>query len=325
MERGPADVYSPALSSQSSRVVNAALIGNVLVAVTKFVAAAITGSSAMTSEAVHSLVDTGNELLLLYGLRRASKPPDADHPFGHGRELYFWSFIVALGIFALGACASVYEGVLHLQAPVRIRNPAVNYVVLALALVFEGGSWWVAFKQFRAAKGEMGVWEAVRKSKDPTTFTVLAEDTGAILGILIALVGTVAAEVLDRPVLDGVASVAIGVLLGLIAIVLARETKGLLIGEPARSELVSSICAMARAQPGIERSNGLFTVHIGPREVVAALSVDFTDTLTAGEVETIVAALEDRVRKAHPEVVSLLVKPQKWDRADFTDLPAEEE
>ncbi len=280
-------------------------------------ASAVTGSSAMVSEAVHSLVDTGNELLLLYGLRRAAKPPDADHPFGHGRELYFWSFIVSLAIFALGACASVYEGVQHLKAPVPIRNPAVNYVVLGLALVFEGGSWWVAFKQFREAKGQLGYWEAVRKSKDPTTFTVLAEDTAAIFGILIALAGTVAAEVLRRPMLDGAASIAIGVLLALVAIVLARETKGLLIGEPARSELVSSICSIASAQRGIERSNGLFTVHIGPRQVVAALSVDFTDSLTAGEVETIVADLEERVRRAHPEVVSLLVKPQKSDRADF--------
>lgn len=316
--RGRADVYSRPLSGESTRVVGAALIGNLLVAATKFVAAAITGSSAMTSEAVHSLVDSGNEVLLFYGLRRAARPADADHPFGHGRELYFWSFIVALAVFALGACASVYEGLQHLREPVANKKPLVSYVVLGLALVFEGISWRVAFKQFRAAKGDLGYWEAVKKSKDPTTFTVLAEDTGAILGIFIALAGTVAAEVLDRPVLDGVASIAIGVLLALIAIVLARETKGLLIGEPARSELVSAICALARAEPGIERSNGLFTVHIGPRQVVAALSVDFTDTITAGEVETIVARLEDRVRQAYPEVVSLLIKPQKSDRADFT-------
>jgi len=304
-------------SSESTRVINAALLGNLLVALTKVAAALITGSSAMMSEAVHSVVDTGNELLLLYGLRQAARPPDADHPFGHGRELYFWSFIVALVIFALGAVASVYQGVLHMRSPVPITNPVVNYVVLGLALVFEGGSWWVAFKHFRATKGEIGYLEAVRRSKDPTTFIVLAEDSGAIVGILIALAGTVAAEVLHRPALDGMASIGIGILLGLIAVVLARETKGLLIGEPARSELVSSICAMARAQPGIERSNGLFTVHIGPRQVVAALSVDFTDTLSALEVERIVATLEDRVRAAHPEVVSLLIKPQKPERADF--------
>jgi len=305
-------------SRGSTRVVNAALLGNVLVALTKFAAAAITSSSAMLSEAVHSLVDSGNELLLLYGLRRAARPADAAHPFGHGRELYFWSFIVALVVFALGACASIFQGIRHVQSPVAMTNPEVNYVVLGLALVFEGSSWWVAFREFRRSKGEAGYFEAVRQSKDPTTFTILAEDSGAIVGILIAVAGIVATEVSHRPVFDGIASIAIGILLAAIATILARETKGLLIGEPARSELVSSICAMAREQPGIEHSNGLFTVHIGPRQVVAALSAAFTDTLPASEVEAIVAALEERVRKAHPEVVSVLVKPQRPEGADFT-------
>src|SRR6185503_8466791 len=293
-------------TSETTRVVNAALIGNLLVALTKVAAALITGSSAMTSEAVHSAVDTGNELLLLYGMRKAARPPDADHPFGHGREIYFWSFIVALLFFALGAVVSIYEGVHHLRSPVAITKPIVSYVVLGLALVFEGGSWGVAFKQFRSTKGSVGYLEALRRSKDPATFTVLAEDTGAVIGILIALAGTIGAQVLERPELDGMASIGIGVLLGVIAFVLARETKGLLIGEPARSELADAICTMARAEPGVQRSNGLFTVHMGPHQVVAALSVDFKDTLSALEVQRIVAALEDRVRKAHPEVVSLL-------------------
>jgi cation diffusion facilitator family transporter len=306
-------------ASESTRVVNAALLGNFLVALTKIAAALVTGSSAMMSEAVHSTVDTGNELLLLYGLRQAARPPDADHPFGHGREIYFWSFIVALLFFALGSVVSVYQGLHHIRSPAAIVKPVVNFIVLGLALVFEGASWWVAFRQFRATKGDVGYLEAVRRSKDPTTFIVLAEDTGAVLGIVIALAGTIAAQVLARPALDGMASVGIGLLLGLIAVVLARETKGLLIGEPANSELVSSICAMASAEPGIQRSNGLFTVHMGPRQVVAALSVDFKDTLSALEVERIVASLEDRVRKAHPEVVSLLIKPQKPEDADFTE------
>ncbi len=310
---------------QSSRVVTAALIGNVLVATTKFAAALITGSSAMMSESVHTVADTGNELLLLYGLRRAARPPDADHPFGHGRELYFWSFVVALLVFALGAGVSIYEGVSHVQHPVVINNPAVNYAVLAMALLFESGSWWVALGEFRAAKGGLGYLQAVRQSKDPATFIVLAEDTGAILGILIAFAGTVAGELLRRPALDGAASIAIGVLLALIALVLARETKGLLIGEPARSELVSSICRMAREHAGVERSNGLFTVHIGPRQVVAALSIKFQDALTAAEVESIVADLEERVRKLHPEVVSVLVKPQRFEGADFRLAPGEGE
>ena len=306
-------------TTETTRVVNAALIGNLLVAVTKVAAALVTGSSAMRSEAVHSAVDTGNELLLLYGLRKAARPPDADHPFGHGREIYFWSFIVALLFFALGAVVSVYQGIHHLRAPVEINRPVVNYVVLGLALLFEGGSWRVAFEHFRATKGELGYFDAVRRSKDPTTFIVLAEDTGAVIGILIALAGTVAARVFARPELDGMASIGIGILLGLIALVLARETKGLLIGEPARSEITDAICRLASAEPGIQRSNGLFTVHIGPHQVVAALSVDFKDSLSALEVERIVASLEDRVREAHPEVVSLLIKPQKPERADFTE------
>jgi cation diffusion facilitator family transporter len=296
--------------SSKKVVVYAALLGNVLVALTKFVAAGLTGSSAMVSEAIHSLVDTGNEILLLYGLRRAARPPDQLHPLGHGRELYFWSFIVTLLIFGLGAGVSVYEGISHVVAPVPISNAIVNYVVLGLSLVFEGVSWAVAMKEFRSAKGNRGYFEAVRQSKDPTMFMVLFEDTAALIGLTIALAGIAASEALERPVLDGAASIGIGILLGVVAIFLAREAKGLLIGEPAALEVVSSICKTARAQPGVERSNGLFTVHLGPDQIIAAISVDFRDTLSAADVEAAVAAIEERVRGLHPEVVLLLIKPQ---------------
>ena len=302
------------MPSSSKRVIYAALIGNLLVAATKFAAAGITGSSAMLSEAVHSLVDTGNEVLLLHGLRRAARPADQAHPFGHGREIYFLSFVVALSVFALGAGVSVYEGILHIRHPEPITRPAVNYVVLALALVFEGASWRVAFKEFRAEKGDQGFLEAARRSKDPTTFMVLFEDSAAVLGLLIALAGTVAAQLLERPVLDGVASIGIGILLALVAAFLGRESKGLLIGEPAQSEVTDAICAIVSKEPGIERVSGLFTVHVGPRQVVAGLSVDFRDDLTARQVEDIVAAVEKRVRQAHPEIVSLLIKPQSASR-----------
>ena len=301
-------------TESTRKVVYAALAGNILVAVTKCVATAITGSSAMLSEAVHSLVDTGNELLLLYGLRRAAVPPDEDHPFGHGREIYFWSFVVAVLIFGLGAGISLYEGIQHVFAPHPIEHAVVNYVVIALALVFEGASWRVAYREFRRSnRKDAGLIEAAVQSKDPTTFMVLFEDSAAVIGLLIALAGNVAAETLDAPVLDGVASLAIGVLLGVVAAFLARESKGLLLGEPAQSEVVRGICAIAREHPGVERSNGLFTVHVGPRRVVAAVSVDFRDDLTAADVERIVAEIEQRVRAAHPEVVSLLVKPQSAD------------
>ena len=298
------------MPSSSKKVIYAALVGNLLVAATKFAAAAITGSSAMLSEAVHSLVDTGNEVLLLHGLRRAARPADQAHPFGHGREVYFWSFVVALSVFALGSGVSLYEGIHHVREPVPITRPVVNYVVLALALVFEGASWRVAFKEFRGEKGQQTFLEAARRSKDPTTFMVLFEDSAAVLGLVIALAGTLAAEVLDRPVLDGVASIAIGILLALVAAFLARESKGLLIGEPAQSAVSDAICAIVTAQPGIERANGLFTVHVGPRQVVAGITVDFRDDLTARQVEDIVARVEARVRQAHPEIVSLLIKPQ---------------
>jgi cation diffusion facilitator family transporter len=302
-------------SSSSKKVIYAALAGNLLVALTKFVAAAITGSSAMISEGVHSLVDTGNELLLLYGLRRAARPPDEAHPLGHGRELYFWSFIVALLIFAVGSGVSLYEGVTHVFHAAPLTTPVVNYVVLGLAFVFESGSWWVAFREFRAAKGEQGYYEAVRESKDPPGFLVLFEDSAALLGLLFALVGTAAAELLALPVLDGVASIAIGLLLGTVALFLAQESKALLIGEGAARKIVTSICRIARSERGVEHANGLFTVHLGPRQVVAALSVDFADDLSARDVEATVARIERRIRDHHPEVSAIFIKPQSI--ADF--------
>jgi cation diffusion facilitator family transporter len=267
----------------------------------------------MVSEAVHSLVDTGNEILLLYGIRRAARPPDELHPLGHGRELYFWSFIVTLLIFGLGAGVSMYEGISHMMAPVPISNAGINYVVLGLAFLFEGVSWRVAMHEFRAAKGTRGYFEAVRQSKDPAMFMVLFEDSAALIGIIIAVVGIAASEAFQRPALDGAASVGIGLLLGVVAMFLAREAKGLLIGESAASEVVSSICAIARAQPGVDRSNGLFTVHLGPDQIVASISIDFRDTLSAADVESIVAAIEQRVKTVHPEIVMLLIKPQSAD------------
>jgi len=297
-------------SSSSRKVIYAALLGNVLVALTKFLAAGVTGSSAMISEGVHSLVDTGNEVLLLYGLRRAARPPDGAHPLGHGRELYFWSFIVALLIFAVGAGVSLYEGITHIFHAAPLTKPVVNYVVLALAILFESGSWWVAFREFRATKGEQGYYEAVRESKDPPGFLVLFEDSAALLGLFIALVGTAAADLLELPVLDGIASIAIGLVLAVVALFPAQESKALLIGEGASREVVASICRIAGSERGVEHANGLFTVHLGPRQVVAALSVDFDDDLSARDVEDIVARIEHRIRDRHPEVISILIKPQ---------------
>ena len=296
--------------TSSKKVVYAALLGNLAIAATKFGAAAYTGSSAMLSEAVHSLVDTGNEVLLLYGMHRAALPPDETHPLGHGRELYFWSFIVAVLIFALGAGVSVLEGIDRLRHPEAITLPAVNYVVLGFALLFEGLSWRIALMEFRAAMGDVGYWKAVRRSKDPTVFIVLFEDSAALVGLAIALAGTLAADLLDAPAWDGAASVAIGIVLAVTSVFLARESKGLLIGEAAQPALTESICRLAAQQPGIEQANGLITVHMAPDQVFAALSVEFADDLTAPEIEAAVAELERRIRGEHPEIAALFVKPQ---------------
>jgi len=297
----------------SNFVIYAALAGNLLVAATKFVAAWLTGSSAMLSEGVHSLVDTVNEILLLYGLRRSGRPRDTTHPFGHGRELYFWSFVVALLIFAVGAGVSFYEGVMHILMPEPIETPSTNYIVLALSAIFEGVSWTVALREFNAEKGEFGYLEAIRKSKDPTTYTVLVEDTVAILGLAIAFVGILLAQLLDEPRLDGLASVLIALLLGAVAIFLARESKNLLIGEPALPEVRDAILRVAQADAAIRKANGVVTTQFGPNQVIASLSVEFADHLTANDIEHCVERIEAAIQKDHPEVTTLFVKPQAHD------------
>ncbi|MBN9348886.1 MAG: cation transporter [Devosia sp.] len=299
-----------AAQSGSRIVVYAALAGNFLIAVTKFIAAAFTGSSAMLSEGVHSLVDTGNELLLLYGLHRAAKPPDREHPFGHGRELYFWSFVVAVLIFALGAGVSIYEGVRHVMQPEPMENATVNYIVLGLSIVFETASWLVALREFRREKGELGYLAAIRESKDPTTFTVLVEDSVALLGLLIALAGIFTAQALDMPVLDGVASIGIGLLLAATAFFLARESKNLLLGEQALPAVQQAILLAAQADEEIRHVNGVSTSQIGPHVVIAALSAEFEDHLTTPQIEACIERVEAAVRSRHPEVLSIFIKPQ---------------
>ena len=296
--------------TSSKLVVYAALGGNLMVALTKFGAAWWTGSSAMLSEALHSLVDTSNQLLLLYGMYRADRPPDETRPFGHGRELYFWSFVVSILMFALGAGAALYEGVNHIRHPTEIVDPAVSYVVLALSFVFEFSTWIVAMRHFREAKGNQGYYEAVRRSKDPTTFMVLFEDSAALAGLVIAFLGTFAASSLDMPALDGVAAIGISAVLAVTAFILARESKELLIGEPASRDVADSILKLAAAADGIERANGLFTTHLGPDDIVASLSVEFCDDMAAPEIEKAVIDLERQIKAAHPPVTALFIKPQ---------------
>lgn len=298
------------MKNDSSFVIYAALVGNLLVAGIKFVAAALTGSSSMLTEGVHSMVDTGNQALLLYGRARSRRPPDHDNPLGHGRELYFWSFIVALLIFSLGAGISIYEGILHIRAPQPIERPLVNYIVLGLAAVFEGASWAFALRAFNHKRGGKPIWQAVRDDKDPTTFIVLFEDSAAMIGIAIAAASIFGSVALELPVLDGVGSVLIGLVLAGTAVLLARETKGLLIGERADELIIADVRRLAAEQPGVIAVNGILSAQLGPNQIVVTLSLEFEDALQTPAIEDAVIGIEGRVRKTHKQVTALFVKPQ---------------
>jgi cation diffusion facilitator family transporter len=300
-----------ASASSSKLVIYAALAGNLLVSITKFGAAAWTGSSAMLSEGVHSLVDTVNQALMLYGIHRASDPPDMQHPLGHGRELYFWSFVVALLIFALGAGVSIYQGVLHILHPEPIEEFRISYVVLGLSFVFEGTTWWIAVRAFSKQRGTLGFIEAATRSRDPTSYLVLFEDSAALAGIAIAFAGTLAVQLTGIAAFDGAASVGIGLVLATTSLFLARESKGLLIGEPAREPTRRSILEIAASIPGVSAVGRLITVHLAPHQIVAALHIDFTDDLRASEIEAIAATLEDRICKANPDVTMLFISPKR--------------
>jgi cation diffusion facilitator family transporter len=300
------------VASGSKTVIYAALAGNTLIAATKFIAAAVTGSAAMLSEGIHSLVDTGNQALLLLGLSQARKPPDERFPFGHGKEIYFWSFVVAILIFGLGAGISIYEGIRHLLEPGALRNPLVNYVVLGFALLFEGAAWTFAFREFRKTKGKLGWLRAVQASKDPTVLVVLFEDSAAMLGLLIAVIGVGLTHATGEPVYDGAASIGIGLVLAVTAAWLASETKGLLIGERARPDVVEDIRRICRDLDKVERVNEVLTMHMGPEYVLATLSLEFADQLTITELERTIEDLNQRIRAAHPEVKKVFIEAESW-------------
>jgi cation diffusion facilitator family transporter len=298
------------MSDSNKIVVYAALLGNLAIALVKFIAAYITNSSAMLSEAVHSVVDTLNEILLLYGLKKSQQPANYQHPFGYGRELYFWAFIVALLVFALGAMVSIYQGIQHIRHPEVIESPLVNYVVLGFAMLCEGTSWFIALKSFKKMKGKMGYFESFRRSKDPTTFTVLFEDSAALIGLIIAFVGIFCAQQFDLPILDGIASILIGVVLAISALLLARETKGLLMGETADPKLRHNVLEVAQEDPAVYSANGVLTEQMGAHQVIASLSLEFKVGLTSDEIEACVNRIEVKIKSIHPEIVALFVKPQ---------------
>lgn len=302
--------------ASSKKAIYAAIVGNFAIAVTKFIAAGISGSSAMLSEGIHSLVDTGNGGLLLLGLRRSKRPPDDRHPFGYGKEVYFYTLMVAVLIFGLGGGISIYEGIKHIQEvldpshALELGDPTMSYIVLALAIVFEGIVWYIAWREFKKAKGTYGTWSFIRRTKDPTLFAVLFEDSAALAGLLVALLGLWLSRTLDMPVLDGAASVCIGLILCLTAAVLLYESKGLLIGEGADPQVMQAVRRLVADDPAIKQVVRGLTLHMGPERVVVNLDVKFNPTLDAHEIEIAIDQLERGLRAEFTMIEYIFVEAE---------------
>ena len=298
------------MSASSKKVIYAALAGNSLIAVTKFAAAAVTGSSAMFSEGIHSMVDTGNQVLLLHGMRKARKPPCKRFPFGHGKEIYFWSFAVAILIFAVGSGVSLYEGIIHTIHPEPMGNPLINYIVLGLAMLFEGAAWYFALTEFTKAKGKWGYIEAVQRGKDPTLFVVLFEDSAAMLGIVVAFLGVLLVDLTGILIFDGIASIIIGLILGGTAVWLAYETKGLLIGESANEMVIEGIREIILTYDGIDNLNEVLTMHMGPDFILVNVSIDFRDNIPASDLEDTIARMDTQIKEKFSTVKRIFVEAE---------------
>ncbi|MHC5938293.1 cation diffusion facilitator family transporter [Nostoc sp.] len=295
-------------SDSSNKTIFAAMGANLAIAITKFIAASITGSSAMISEGIHSVVDTGDQLVLLLGIRRSQKPADDSHPFGYGQELYFWTFIVAILIFAIGGGMSIYEGITHLINPSPLEDPTWNYIVLGMAILLEGFSWTVALKEFLPTKGKQNFWQAIKNSKDPTVLTILLEDSAAILGLLVALTGIFLGHLFNNVYFDGIASIIIGIILAIVAVVLATESKGLLLGESADPQTIANIRSLSKTEPGVKEVIRVLTMQLAPQEVLLNLEIQFSQNLTGEEIALTVENLEVKISQKHPEIKQIFIE-----------------
>jgi cation diffusion facilitator family transporter len=295
----------PQPAGESKTAVLAAIAGNVAIAISKFIAAALTGSSAMVSEAIHSLVDTGNGGLILLGMRRSRLPPDAAHPFGYGHELYFWTLVVGIFIFAIGGGMSIVEGSAHLLSGHRAEASPWNYAVLGIAAVFEGISWFFGWRAFRREQRGRGVFETVHMSKDPTTFSVLFEDTAALAGLLVAFLGIYLSQRLDMPALDGVASIVIGAILALVAIVMVRESKGLLVGEGVEHGTLEAIRAILCRDPCVQSVGRLLTLYLGPEEVLLTIEIHFHPRMSTLDIRDAIRRLQQAVQSKYPRITRI--------------------
>ncbi|MEH2381435.1 MAG: cation diffusion facilitator family transporter [Nostoc sp.] len=310
-------------SDSSNKAIFAAMGANLAIAITKFIAASITGSSAMMSEGIHSVVDTVDQLVLLLGIRRSQKPADASHPFGYGQELYFWTFIVALLVFAIGGGMSIYQGIIHLINPSPLEDPKWNYIVLAIAILLEGFSWIVALREFLPTKGKQNFWQAIKNSKDPTVLTILCEDTAAILGLIVAFIGIFLGHLFNNVYLDGIASIIIGIILAIVAVVLARESKGLLLGESADPKTIANIRSLSKTEPGVKEVIRILTMQLAPQEVLLNLEIQFSQNLTGEEIALTVESLEIKIRQKHPEIKQIFIEAKYLSAARRYSEPSE--
>ena len=296
--------------SESIVSIFAAIVGNLLIAATKFTAAFFTGSAAMLSEGIHSVVDTGNGVLMLVGVRKSKKPPDEEHPFGHGRELYFWSLVVAFSIFAVGGGLSIYEGILHVLDPQPVTNAVWNYGVLGLSAVFEGVSWYFGWRAFDKVRRGKPIVEAMQLSKDPTSFTVLLEDSTALMGILIAFLGVFLGQQFGINYFDGVASILIGILLCCVALFLGAESKSLLIGEAVAPETIKGIREIAESEKDVDKAKKILTIYVGPDDVAATLELEFKNDITAAELRRAVRRIERGIKEKYPRIKNVFYEAE---------------
>ena len=297
----------------------AAIAANIAIAISKFIASGISGSSAMLSEGIHSLVDTGNGFLLLFGIRQSKKKPDAEHPLGYGQEVYFWTLVVAILIFAIGGGMSLYEGYTSFFHPEEVGDPTMSYIVLILAMIFEGAALVFAIRSFnKTRRPGKGFWTEVRTSKDPTSFAIIFEDTAALLGLVIALIGVFLSHTLNEPMYDSLASILIGVLLSAVSVILAVESKDLLIGESAFPEVRDSIHKIVEADEAVNKMNPPVTMHMGPQDILVALDVEFKDELSADEIEAAVARIEKAIRADQSSVKRIFIEAKAIAKAKIS-------
>lgn len=296
------------MTGESKLAIYGALGANIGIAVIKFIAAGVTGSSAMVSEGIHSAVDSGNSLLLLLGISRSKRPADAGHPFGHGKEIYFWTLIVAVLVFSLGGGMSLYEGITHLQHPEPLKDPKWNYIVLIVSMFFEGASLIYAVKTFNQTKGEFSFWKEVRLSKDPALFAVIYEESAALLGLLLALAGVFLCHYFNNPVYDAAASMLIGLLLIFVAIVMVKESKGLLVGESAHADIVKGVYTLINEEPAVSTLYYPLTMHLAPEEILLAIDVQFKTEMTMDQLFENINHLENRIKEKYPSIKKIYIE-----------------